>query len=274
MLPQVSIIVPCYNQAAFLNNALKSVFEQTFSNWECIIINDGSEDNTGEIAKTWIARDERFLYSFQKNSGVSSARNKGIAVAKGEFILPLDADDIIKDTYLEKAMKRFEEAPSLKLVYCKAEKFGKINEEWVLSPFSLKNLARGNQIFNSAIFRKIEWEKVGGYDINLLYGYEDWDFWISILKNGGEVYQIPEFLFQYRTKDSSRNSNIEDWQFQRIYTYLSKKHGDFFVDQIGSFQTLLVRIKELKDENKNLLRENKSLKRNVLLKILRKMRLF
>ena len=96
----VSIIVPCYNQAHFLNESLDSVINQSYPNWECIIVNDGSPDNTEEIAKKWCKNDKRFQYLEKENGGLSSARNAGIKISKGEFILPLDADDILHELFL------------------------------------------------------------------------------------------------------------------------------------------------------------------------------
>ena len=98
----VSIIIPCYNHAQYLDVTLSSVINQTFSNWECIIVNNGSEDDTKIIAAKWCEKDSRFKYVEQENKGVSAARNKGIRISKGEFILPLDADDYIVETFLEK----------------------------------------------------------------------------------------------------------------------------------------------------------------------------
>ena len=86
-MPKVSIIVPCYNQAHYLDESLQSLLDQTYTNWECILVNDGSPDATEEIAKQWEARDSRFVYLYKENGGVSSARNLGIATAKADFIL-------------------------------------------------------------------------------------------------------------------------------------------------------------------------------------------
>jgi len=91
----VSIIIPCYNQANYLTYSLASVLEQTYTNWECIIVNDGATDNTKEVAKEWCAKDNRFVYVEKQNGGLSSARNAGINVAKGDYIQFLDADDIL-----------------------------------------------------------------------------------------------------------------------------------------------------------------------------------
>ena len=227
--PKVSIIVPCYNQAQYLTEALQSVLEQTYGNWECIIVNDGSPDNTKEVAQEWVKKDSRFIYLFKENGGLSSARNAGIAIAEGEFILPLDADDRIGKDYTLLAMKVFQEDPDLKLVYCKAEKFGEESGSWNLSVFSLFELARQNMIFCSALYRKEDWSRVDGYDENMIFGLEDWEFWIAILKNGGEVKCLDEVEFYYRISENSmaRTVNIKHKEFSE--KYVSKKHLDFLI---------------------------------------------
>lgn len=236
--PIVSIIVPCYNQAQYLNEALQSVLEQTYENWECIIVNDGSTDNAEEIAKKWILQDVRFKYYYQENTGVSSARNLGVKNSVGEFILPLDGDDKIAKDYIQQAIVAFENDESLKLVYCKAEKFGDETGNWNLIPFSLKELALDNMIFCSAVYRKKDWELIGGYDNNMLEGLEDWEFWISLLKNGGNVVCLNTIGFYYRIKLVSRQKNVDGTIKDKLFNYLSIKHVDFFVEHLGSFGAL------------------------------------
>lgn len=251
--PLVSIIVPCYNQAQYLEEALQSVLNQTYTNWECVIVNDGSPDNTEEVVKKWIEKDNRFHYIFSENRGVSCARNLGISMSKGELILPLDADDKISNSYLTSSVSEFFYNPNLKLVYCKAEKFGDENGPWILKSFSLRSLAFDNMIFCSALFRKLDWERTGGYDPNMLKGLEDWEFWISLLKNGGKVKCIDEVGFFYRVKESSRQSDLKNESKKELFTYLSIKHADFFVTQIGSFMSINDQMNERKKESyKNL----------------------
>ena len=90
MNPLISVIVPCYNQAQYLDECLQSVLNQTYQNWECIIVNDGSPDNTHEIAESYCRKDARFKYFYKENGGLSSARNAGISISNGEFIQFLD----------------------------------------------------------------------------------------------------------------------------------------------------------------------------------------
>ncbi|MFT4668557.1 MAG: glycosyltransferase involved in cell wall biosynthesis [Flavobacteriaceae bacterium] len=234
----VSIVVPSYNQAQFLDEALTSVFNQSYSNWECIIVNDGSKDNVEEVANQWTVKDARFRYYSQKNQGVSSARNLGVENAEGIYILPLDADDKISLKYLELAVEAFEKDASLKLVYCQAEKFGDESGLWKLAPYSLKGLTKENMIFCSAIYHKMSWKELGGYDTQMKSGLEDWEFWIHLLKNGGNVLCLKYVGFHYRVKTISRTKTIRLEDFKDLNEYLSLKHPEFFVEHLGSFQEL------------------------------------
>jgi len=233
--PLVSIIVPCFNQAQFLSDALESVLQQTYKNWECIIVNDGSPDHTEEIANRWLIKDDRFKYVKIENGGLCNARNVGIENADGEFILPLDADDKIGNIYLELAVEQFNINTNIKVVYSNAKKFGIVNENWILKPFTLENLAKKNMLFCSAIYRKKEWKKVGGYDLKMKYGFEDWEFWINILKNGGGVIKLPEVCFFYRIKEKSMVKNLTNNELTYLFNYMSLKHADFFINHLGSF---------------------------------------
>ena len=246
--PLVSVIIPCYEQAEFLDEALQSVLEQTYDNWECIIIDDGSPDNTEEVSLLWTSRDNRFRYFRQKNLGVSSARNNGIIRAKGEFILPLDADDKISSSYLKRAIEAFMEDPGIKLVYGRAEKFGKGNGYWNLKSFSLENLARFNMIYCSALYKKSDWKDVGGYDEKMIDGIEDWDFWISLLKGGGKVRYLDELVFFYRIKECSRTTKLSQKKLNNLYDYLSVKHPFFFTKHLGSFIYLNQKNSEIRRE--------------------------
>lgn len=233
----ISLIVPCYNQAQYLDECLQSVLDKTYQDWECIIVNDGSPDNTEGVAQKWLEKDARFKYFYKENGGLSSARNFGIDKAEGEWILPLDCDDYISVDYLNLAKNHFVDN-DLKVIYCEAQKFGTITEKWNLDDFSLEKLAAGNLIFCTAFFRKEDWIKIGGYDENLLHGLEDWDFWISLLKNGGKVLRLAETCFFYRIKDNSMLQNLIETKDSSPIMYIEKKHIDFFHNHFGSFHRI------------------------------------
>lgn len=249
----VSIIVPCFNQAQYLDECLQSVLDQTFQDWECIIVNDGSPDNTKEIAQEWIAKDSRFKYISIANSGVCNARNVGIQSAKGEFILPLDADDKIGEEYVELAVKKFGDDIGVTLVYCKAKKFGDVDEDWILKDFSLKELAISNMIFCSALFKRNDWERTGGYDVNMVSGLEDWEFWIGLLKGNSKVVKLDKVGFYYRIKENSRQQNWEQTFSTDLIKYINIKHVDFFVQQFGTFNELIFQNRHFKQQDFRLL---------------------
>lgn len=233
-LPLVSVIVPCYNLAAYLPAAIESVRSQTYSNWECIIVNDGSADNTEEVAMEIVKKDDRVKYFKIDNSGLAAARNAAIARAGGEYILPLDADDKIGDDYLRLAVTAMQEKESVKLVYCEAEFFGEKTGSWHLPEFNLQTLASGNIIFCSALFRRSDWEQAGRYDVNMKYAWEDWEFWISMLKNGGEVIRLPYCGFFYRIRNNSMIRSLTEEQMRVMHAYISRKHFDFIITSLGN----------------------------------------
>lgn len=217
--PKISVIIPCYNHSPFVVEAMESVLNQTFNDFECIIINDGSTDNTEEVVLNWIKVDERFKYFYQENSGLSSARNKGVSLSSGFYILPLDSDDKISENYLEECSKVLESQYDVKIVYGDAYFFGNTNRKWNLDTYNFEDILYKNMIYCTGLYRKEDWGKVGGYDENLREGLEDWEFWIHILKNGGEVVKINNCYFYYRLKD---NSMITELVSKNHYGYNSR----------------------------------------------------
>lgn len=229
--PLVSIIVPCYNQAVYLPDTINSIIKQTYENWECIIINDGSLDNTQEIAEFYVKLDKRICLLSQENKGVAMARNNGIANSFGEYILPLDSDDLIESTYIEKAISYFMENQNTKLVYCKADRFDKKREYWDLPEYSYEKELWQNVIFCSAIFKRSDYNKTIGYNPNMKGGIEDWDFWLSFLKKGDVVYRIPEVLFHYRFKKKSRSTEA-DKRKEALYRQIYHNHKDLYEEYV------------------------------------------
>lgn len=202
----ISVVIPCYNQAGYLPEALDSLLDQTYPNWEAIVVNDGYPDEAEAVTRRYAGQDARISYVYKENGGAGSARNYGIALAKGEYILPLDADDVIRPEYMELAMKAFEEQPQTRLVYCQGYFFGEKKGLWELAYQGYRKLLMRNSIFVSAFFRKVDWEKAGGYDETMRNGYEDWEFLIRLLDEDCMVCQIPLPLFCYRIKKHSLNT--------------------------------------------------------------------
>lgn len=230
----VSVVIPCYNQSDYLPETLDSLINQSYKNWEGIIVNDGSPDNTEEVALTYLKKDKRLKYFRKANGGLSSARNYGIECALGDFILPLDSDDIIKPEYLEKAVDAFEKDPSLKLVYCLGYCFGVTTGLWDLVYIDYKSLLLRNSIFCSAMYRKRDWAHINGYDEQMLKGFEDWEFFIRLLNDDSKVYQIPVPLFYYRTKSVSMVTATRTKEARMdLEDYIFLKHKDKYIFHFG-----------------------------------------
>ena len=232
-MSKVSIIVPCYNQAQYLPETLQSVLDQDYIDWECIIVNDGSPDNTDDIAQEWIKKDSRFLYFKKENEGVSKARNFGISHAKGEYILPLDGDDIILPSYISEAIQVIGNNPDVKLVYPRVMLFGAENGKFDLPDYSYDRLLFENMIINAGVFRREDFLKTKGYDENMKFGCEDWDFWITFLSPDDKVVRLDFYLFYYRTKEKSRNADIQTTKGykEKIYWQLFKNHEELYMQQ-------------------------------------------
>lgn len=230
--PLVSIIVPCYKQAEYIAETLDSVLTQTYCNWECIIVNDGSPDNTEDIVAKYIAVDGRFKYFWKENGGVATARNYGIKNSIGEYVLPLDADDLIEPTYVEKAVDCFLMNPQTKLVYCKADRFGKENGNWNLEPYEYEKFIWRNCIFCTAMYRRADYDQTGGYNANMIYGDEDWDFLLSLLNKDDVVHRIEEVLFHYRIKSESRTTESATPHVEESFVQIYKNHPDVYLPYI------------------------------------------
>lgn len=231
----ISIIIPCYNQEKYLEETVLSALKSTYRPIEILIVNDGSTDGSKRLAEQLVNQHQQVKVLTQHNQGVAIARNRGIEAAKGVFILCLDGDDLISDIYLEEAAKVLTNKPDVKVVYCKALKFtAKKKKPWNLKPFSRKLLARDNMIFVSALFRKSDWKFCGGFSEDMHYGREDWEFWIKMLKTGGEVIQLPFVGFFYRLTASSKRKKTGTNEKKRArIAYLNSKHQDFFERELN-----------------------------------------
>jgi len=234
LVSKVSVIMPCYNDGAYIREALASVNAQTYKDIEVIIIDDGSDDpNTLQILDNISESNIKLLKT--KRLRPAGARNEGISQATGKYILPLDADDIIEPEYIEKAVSIMEKDERVGVVYCFAELFGERSGRWDLPNYSLEKMLLDNIVFVTALFYKEDWENVGGFNTNMKHGMEDYDFWLSILEIGREIHQIPEVLFRYRIKPTSRttefmtNVQIVQETYRHIYEHhpvLYEKYKD------------------------------------------------
>jgi len=244
-MPLFSIIIPCYNQGEFIWETINSALNQTCQNFEIIIIDDGSTDKQTINILNKIKHKQIKVYHIS-NGGVSQARNFGVSKASGNYILPLDSDDKIGCEYLAFAQKAFNDNPNLGIVYCKAELFGKKNGAWNLPDYSLKEMLKANAIFVSGIYKKSDFEIVGGYDLAFVKGLEDYDFWLSIIELGRDVLRLDQVLFFYRKHQKKKNSRqYRMGRFNEIdvYNQIYKKHQKLYETNIDSLFELIFELR-------------------------------
>lgn len=228
-MSRVSVVIPCYNAGAFLAEAVESALAQTWDDLEVVIVDDGSTDEA-TIALLRDASWPRTRILRQANAGPAAARNAAIAGATGEFVLPLDADDRIAPSYVEKAVRVLVERPEVGIVYCRAEKFGAESGPWLLPSYSPRELAIDNVIFVTSLFRRTDWERVGGFNPQLRHGVEDYDFWVRLVGLGREVVQLDEPLFHYRVQARSRTTGFSADRAAMVATYarIFRDNIDFY----------------------------------------------
>lgn len=243
--PELSIIVTCYNLAHYLDEALESVFNQTYTNWECIIVNDGSPDNTEEIVSKWIDKDCRFVYLYKDNGGVSSARNLGILKSRGKYIIPLDADNKLRPEFIGQTINILDLNNDVDIVYGDAQLFGNKISLLKGKPFNIIEMVLNNYIDTCAGFRKSAWKDIGGYDANMpVYGFEDWDLWLRMAVKGYQFHYLETVLFDYRVRDNSLLS--EAWKERSILLdYIFNKKE---LKYLSLFRDCIIENKKLKEE--------------------------
>lgn len=241
---KISVVIPCYQHGNHLKECVQSVITQSYKNWECIIVNDGSTDNTSEIAKEFIS--EKIFYVHQENMGLPEARNTGINNATGEFILPLDADDTLNNDALKNMVNAFAFNNDILVVYSDSRDFDNNNKISNLSnDFTLKDLLASNQLFCTAMFKTIDVKNNIRYDRFLKLGFEDWEFWINLWSNyrHKKFKKIDYPVFNYRSHDSSMMKNLKKDadRNEKIFHYVYEKHKNLFHEFYPSYIKLLNR---------------------------------
>jgi len=209
--PLVSIIMPAYNAEKFISKSIESVLQQTYQNWELLVVNDGSKDNTSSVVSSF--HDARIKLIEQVNGGVSKARNTGITNSTGEFIAFLDSDDLWLKDKLEIQVKYLMKNQNIVLSYGDYLSFiedRKIIENKQLYPFKIKDLKKRLLVFNfiatlTVMVKSDVLKATGGFDTEL-FGPEDWDLWIKISQKGSIGY-IKENLAMYREHEGGISKN-------------------------------------------------------------------
>lgn len=225
---RVNIVIPCYNQEQYIGQCLRSALAQTYPNFDVTVIDDGSTDRSAAVmhevyneqTHVWNPRTMELepraergkvpKIVTQENIGLSESRNKGFRMGDGEFILPLDADDWIDPTYLERTVPKMAD-PKVGIVATDMQYEGLLKERIRPRGLTLAHEMQSNDLPICSLIRRAAFEQTKGYETIFIevagstkvLGYEDWNMWIDILKRGWTVAVVNEPLFHYRVKPVS-----------------------------------------------------------------------
>jgi len=245
--PLVSVIIPTYNRATTIVRAIESVLNQTYKNFELIVVDDNSTDNTEKVLSHYIANSRINYIKLTKNIGGGGARNRGITEAKGEFVAFQDSDDQWMLDKLEKQMKVFEDNTEIDIVFSRIQKNGDIS-----TAFPKRDITRSQNIYTellkdnyigtvTAVIRKEKLKEVGGFDQSLPR-LQDWDLFIRLAQNA-KFYMHPDIHCDvYLQKDSVSNNSkalrtalsIFDKKYKDEVAKLSKKDRALVYEKYGS----------------------------------------
>lgn len=217
----VSVIVTCYNQAHRIINTLKSVVAQTYTNWECIIIDDGSEDDSAEVIKELIRDDKRFTYLFQDNQGVSKARNAGFKLASGNFVNFLDGDDTFLPNKLKEQVGVFQNNPEISVCVCNHQFYSESNNKCTYFEFSKIETKPLEQFLykwhngialplHSPLYKRSIWNKDElPFPEDYIYRCEDWVFNVLVALKDVNYYILNKVLCNYHMTDANFTNNTK-----------------------------------------------------------------
>ncbi len=218
----VSVIIPLYNARRYVAQAIESALNQTYSNVEVIVVDDGSTDDPLEVISKYPVRVIR-----QDNKGASAARNTGIREATGEFIVTLDADDTISPEYIVRTMSLM--TPDISAVCTDFDYFGQHTGRTHITIPTLVEELTGNKLTCCALFRKQALVDVGGYNTEL-FAYEDWNLWIDLLSHGKKLAVLSEPLFHYRSKPTDEHGLYSQAlpRHQELVNKIQALHPDLY----------------------------------------------
>lgn len=231
MKPLVSVIVPLYNAAPYITEALESILASGYRPIEVVVMNDGSTDDSLRVAQAYAAQHPEVRVLSQPNAGASAARNHAIRESKGVYILPVDADNRIHPRYIEEAVEVLETRPEVRVVSCRAEFFGARTGEWITPKFSHALLARKNMIDTCAMYRRADWNRTLGYNEHCA-AREDWDMWLSLFELGGEFVRLPDIRLYYRVREGSKR--IQDRALKHaLIEQINLRHPNYMEKYLG-----------------------------------------
>jgi len=233
--PLVSVVTPCFNHGEHLDDWLTCLQNQTLEDFEILFVDDGSTDSATKEAIDALEHKEvpNLRVIRQANQGVIAARNRAIAEARGKYVFPLDADDTIDKTFLEKCVLFLEHAPPWVFVYTWTLSLGEDSFVWQTHDSDPAALLNENRV-GYIVCPKEAFMAIGGYNPVMGEGYEDWELAVNLVKHGWVGKAIPEPLYEYYVRPGSRNDNAND-----IGASLKKRINDLHAqDILGNLKSL------------------------------------
>jgi len=224
---RVAVVIPCFNQGAFLPEAIESVHAQTYPNVECVVVDDGSTDpQTVDVLAEFRRRGIRVVS--QENQGLPSARNAGVRATDTDFFVPLDADDRLHPRFIERLLGPLLENPGLGYCYSYVQLFGAEDRLWRCPAYDPHRLLIENLSNPAAVVRRAAFDEVGGYHPDMVHGFEDWDFWIALLSVGYQGHLVPEPLLEYRRHPGGSMLTQAQTRREEIVQKIVERHRSLF----------------------------------------------
>jgi glycosyltransferase involved in cell wall biosynthesis len=240
--PLVSFIIPYYNAGATIQETIDSIFNQSYANFDIWLINDGSTDPYSIVKLKDFEGNEKIHILHQENAGPSVARNVAIEQSKADYILPLDADDLIENSSLSESVKIMKNK-EVGVVYGNIQFFGDDNTVKEQFNFSLDRQLLMNQVAVTALIRKSVFTEVGNYDEFLSkHGLEDWEFWIRVGQSDYSFQKLDMIFFKVRVNQFSRTYQVANNNLEMIKDYVYKKHLQLVLEK---YQGLFYHKKQL-----------------------------
>ncbi len=227
---KLSVIIPFYNLGTTIDECIRSVRDSVMPPEEVIVINDGSDDTQSltKLKQLEEMRIEGLRIIHQENFGLAETRNRGAHEAKGEYLLFLDADDIIVPEFINKACSILDRYDNIHFVSCWIDCFGENEHIWPGWNPEFPFLLGHNLIIPICVVRKASFLKYGLHRRELEYGYEDWDSWISLVTCGCGGVCMPEILARYRIRKESMYQRIKRSQGRYLYEMIARHHPDVY----------------------------------------------
>ena len=210
-----SIVISTYNQAEFIEDTIESILFQTDNNFEVILVNNSSTDNTMDVVSRY--KKENFTIYENRYCGLSESRNFGASKAAGEWLLFIDGDDKIAPTFLEKTVATLKNNPSIGFAYTDTQHFHDSNGSWNHPEYNFDNLLQQNFVSSCSLIRRSAFEESGGYSKKNWGYFEDWQKWIHLGSLGWHGKHIPEKLFYYRIHKKSAMQSNRNAAFGQVY---------------------------------------------------------